>query len=271
MSTYVIGDVHGCYIELQELLSLIKYNPNKDDIWFLGDLVNRGPASLEVLLLVKSLPRARVVLGNHDLFMLAHIYAAIPEKYPQDFIEIINSPHRLELADWLCTQTVAHYDASSGVLLVHAGIAPQWGLEEVLACAQELEAVLAGHNRVEFFKHMLGDSPNCWDDKLAGWSRLRCITNILTRLRFCTASGVMDFQLTGLPGTQPKAFHPWYTLLPPGDFQVVFGHWASLQGQVSAEQVIALDGGCVWGGELMGIRLEDRQIFRVKSQQSHKF
>ena len=267
MVTYVIGDVHGCYAELQAVLSLISYNPDEDDLWFLGDLINRGPESLQVLLLVHSLPRARVILGNHDLFLLAHIYRALPEYMGGEIAEVLSASNRMVLADWLCTQSLVHYDSEVGVLLVHAGLVPQWDLVKTLACARELEAVLAGPNRVDFFRHMMGNQPNCWDDDLTGWARLRCISKSLTRIRFCTESGEMNFQLTGGLGSQPHSLYPWYSVMSPGNFQVIFGHWASLQGESLDERAISLDGGCVWGGYLMAMRLSDRKIFRVKSQQ----
>lgn len=258
MALYAIGDVQGCYASLQALLGKIRFDPSRDRLWFTGDLVNRGPQSLEVLRFVARLgERAVAVLGNHDLHLLA-VAAGAGTLYPQDTLsDILSAPDRAELLAWLSTRPLLHHDPALGCTLVHAGLAPQWDLATAQACAREAEAAIAGSAAGEFFRRMYGDTPDQWNEGLRGWSRLRVIVNALTRLRFCTPEGRMDFQHYGAPGSQPTPLLPWFQVRDRRSrgLRVVFGHW-SLLGRWDADGVVCVDTGCLWGRELSALRLD---------------
>lgn len=259
MGIYAIGDVQGCYDALARLLERIKFDPADDKLWFTGDLVNRGPQSLEVLRCVKRLGDAAItVLGNHDLHLLAVAAGRQPAR-PSDTLDaVLAAPERDELLDWLRRRPLVHHDPRLGYTLVHAGFAPQWTLEQARALAAEVEARLAQPDFAEFAGNMYGNEPARWDPALAGDERLRVIVNYLTRVRFCTADGTLDLDSKGPPGTQPEGFLPWFAV--PGRrtaaAHVVFGHWSAL-GAVSGHNVYPLDSGCVWGGGLTALRLDE--------------
>lgn len=266
MSTYCIGDVQGCSDELQSLLHLIQFNPQKDTLWFTGDLVNRGPQSLEVLRFVKLLNErsiALMVLGNHDLHLLAVVNQSTPLKAEDTFQDILNAPDCVELCNWLRQQPLIHHDR--GWTLVHAGLPPQWDLAQANACAREVETVLRSERHQEFTSHMYGNSPHCWDEKLSGWERLRVITNYFTRLRFCDTAGNVEFTSKGESHKMPEGFLPWFRI--PNRFNknltILFGHWAALQGKTDEPNTYALDTGCVWGHALTAMRLEDKKKFSL--------
>ena len=267
MAVYAIGDVQGCYDELKALLELIRFDPAKDTLWFTGDLVNRGPASLQALRAVRDLGDSAVtVLGNHDLHLLAVAEGSAPFHKSDTLDEILNAPDREELLAWLRQQPLMHHDAALNYTLVHAGLPPQWGLAEAQACASEVEAVLRGDDYRVFFQHMYGNQPDVWRDDLTGWDRLRFITNSFTRLRYCNADGRFNFRAKGEPGTQPKGDMPWFEV--PGRknqaLRVVFGHWSTL-GLHRGDNVISLDTGCLWGEQLTAARLGgDGAIFCVE-------
>jgi bis(5'-nucleosyl)-tetraphosphatase (symmetrical) len=268
MTTYAIGDVQGCYDSLQALLKKIHFNRARDTLWFTGDLVNRGPQSAETLRFVRSMnEHAVVVLGNHDLHALARAAGKAPPKRGDTIDDLLTAPDRDDLLDWLRRRPLLHHDAALGFTLVHAGLLPPWDLDTALALAQEAEAVLKDDDAApDFFSHMYGDQPDCWDEKLSGWPRLRVIINAFTRLRYCDAQGRVDLAHLGSPGTQPPHLLPWFQV--PGRFnrnlRVIFGHWSTL-GIWNQDGVIGLDSGCLWGGALTGVKLEGgaREFFSV--------
>lgn len=263
MAIYAIGDIQGCYDELQRLLEKIDFDPAQDRLWFVGDLVNRGPDSLAVLRLVKSLGDAAItVLGNHDLHLVA-VDAGIGKLHRSDTLDgILNAPDRGELLHWLRQQKLAHRE--DGYLLVHAGVLPGWTAARAAGLAREVEAVLRGDDYTDFIAHLYGNAPHAWDDDLAGYARWRVIVNAFTRLRICTPQGEMEFKFKGEVENIPPGYLPWFDV--PGrrsaDATVVFGHWSAL-GLMVKDNAIALDTGCLWGGPLTAIRLEDRQVFQV--------
>jgi bis(5'-nucleosyl)-tetraphosphatase (symmetrical) len=262
MSHYAIGDIQGCYDELQRLLERLRFDPAQDRLWLVGDLVNRGPGSLETLRLVRGLGEAAVcVLGNHDLHLLA-VARGLKRHKRRDTLEpILHATDADELLDWLRHRPLFHHDAGLGYTLVHAGLAPQWDLAQAQACAREVEAALRGPDWLELLANMYGDEPDCWSDDLRGWSRLRVIINAFTRLRYCTAEGQMDFADKGRPGTQEAGLTPWFALpwRRSAGLRIVFGHWSTL-GLLQGQGVIALDTGCVWGGRLTAARLDTHPV-----------
>ena len=263
MATYAIGDIQGCLGALQRLLEHIKFDQDQDRLWFVGDLVNRGPQSLEVLRFVKQLGTSAVtVLGNHDIHLLAR-WSQIAHPGRKDTLEpILSAPDAEELLHWLRFQPLVH--SEDGYTMVHAGMLPSWSLAQATALAREVEDALQRDNFQDILPAIYfqkGGAPS------ATWStekRLGFTTNILTRLRVCTHEGVPDFSFKGPPGEAPQGYYPWFQV-PTRATQhetIIFGHWSAL-GIVHQEHIIAIDGGCVWGRELVTIRLEDRQLFRV--------
>jgi bis(5'-nucleosyl)-tetraphosphatase (symmetrical) len=269
MPTYAIGDVQGCYDELQELLQLIQFDPIQDHVWFVGDLINRGPKSLEVLRFVKETKNAITVLGNHDLHLLA---LAQGNPYSHHTLqEVLSAPDCTELVDWLRRQPLLHSDSHLNYIMVHAGLPPQWDLAMAQACAREVEDVLRDDKlHPQLLQHMYGDEPRYWDDSLTGWERWRFIINAFTRLRFCDAQGGIEPHYKGKLGAQPSNLIPWFKFphRKSQNLNIIFGHWAALQGETGEPHVYALDTGCVWGHYLTAMRLEDRKRFRVHSKKS---
>jgi len=269
MKTYAIGDLQGCFHEAQLLLDRILEDAGGPaTIVFVGDLVNRGPASLEALrhiaaMCEASAGRIDALLGNHDLHLLAVACCAQPASKSDTFDEILAAPDRDALMDWLRRRPLAKL--VKGHLLVHAGVLPQWTAHQAVALAAEVEAVLRGPGWIDFLGQMYGNLPDRWDDSLAGIDRLRCIVNALTRMRFCAPGGVMEFghkESAGAPGGSNLV--PWFDL--PGrrsaDVTVVFGHW-SARGLLLRADAIGLDSGCVWGGKLSAVCLDDRALLQV--------
>lgn len=266
MTVYAIGDVQGCHSELCELLSLIGFSPPNDRLWLTGDLVNRGPDSLGVLREVMALGEAAVtVLGNHDLHLL--MVAARHRKADRDDTlgPILDAPDRADLLDWLQHRPMAV--AADDMLMVHAGLLPQWSTVQVLGLAREVEAVLASDGAEPFLRVLYGDEPHTWRDDLAGNDRLRAIVNALTRLRFCTADGRMEFREKRGARHAPPGFAPWFSQPErrTGSTLVICGHWSTLD-LMLAPNVLMLDSGCLWGGALTGIRLPDRRVYQVPSR-----
>lgn len=263
MAIYAIGDVQGCHAELVRLLELIRFDAARDRLWLVGDLVNRGPDSLAVLRLVKSLGDAAItVLGNHDLHLLA-VAEGVAELHRSDTLdEVLNAPDRDVLLDWLRSQRLLHVE--DGFVLVHAGLLPQWSVKRAAGLAREVEQALRGKDHVNFLAHMYGNQPKSWDDALTGYKRLRVITNALTRMRICTDGGEMEFKFKGEYHDIPAGYRAWYEV--PGrtsrDATVIFGHWSAL-GLMVGDNAIALDTGCLWGGPLTAIRLDDRKLFQA--------
>lgn len=266
MSVYVVGDVQGCFIELQLLLKEIQFDPATDKLWFVGDLVNRGSGSLEVLRLVKSLGDSAItVLGNHDLHLLA-VAAGVAQLHRSDTLdEILAAIDRDELLTWLRQQRLMYVEGVN--VMVHAGLLPQWSVKQAAKLAREVEAALRGEEYVTFLERMYGNTPNSWDDGLSGYKRLRVITNAFTRLRVCTPEGEMEYKFKGEVEKIPAGYVPWFDLPKRAsqDATVIFGHWSALGLKVSPN-IIALDTGCLWGGTLTAMRLEDRQLFQVACQ-----
>ena len=261
MTRYAIGDIQGCYDELRELVARTGFSTDRDVLWFVGDLVNRGPRSLEVLRYVRALgDNAVVVLGNHDLHLLALAYSGRRTRKPGDTLgEILEAPDRDALLEWLIHRPLAHYDEARRDLLVHAGLVPQWSVQTALDLAREVEAMLRTDPR-SLFDRMYGDQPDQWRDDLEGFDRLRFAINVLTRLRVCTADGRIDLRMKGKPGDARPPFRPWFEHenRRSRDVRVIFGHWSAL-GFVRTHGVVGLDSGCVWGGALTAFDLDEER------------
>ncbi len=256
MSRYAIGDIQGCYQELRALLARLEFSADADRLWFVGDLVNRGPDSLEVLRFVRSLgENAVVVLGNHDLHLLAVAFGSHRKRRADTLDAVLAAPDRNALLDWLLTRPLAHRDPN-GDLLVHAGLVPQWTAQKALELASEVETRLRNDPR-GLFDNMYGDEPRRWSDDLSGMDRLRFTINVLTRLRVCTADGDVDLKMKGKPPRPPSPLRPWFELETrrSRDSRIIFGHWSAL-GLVQREGVVGLDSGCVWGGALTAFDLD---------------
>ena len=256
MAVYLIGDVQGCDQALERLLHTIDFSASRDTLYLLGDLVNRGPDSLGVLRRVQALASsARCVLGNHDLHALA-VAAGVRQPGRTDTLQgLLQAPDRPALLDWLRQQAMALQ--AHGVLMVHAGVLPQWSAQDTLRHAAALEAVLRGPDATVFLARMYGNEPARWDEGLQGLDRLRLTVNALTRLRFCSADGTMEFATKEGADGAPAGFMPWFDV--PGrrtaSDVVAFGHWSTL-GWLNRTDVLALDSGCVWGGCLSALRLQ---------------
>ncbi|MDH5221052.1 MAG: symmetrical bis(5'-nucleosyl)-tetraphosphatase [Betaproteobacteria bacterium] len=259
MATYAIGDVQGCADELRELLGVIRFDGEADRLWFVGDLVNRGPKSLETLRLVRALGEAAVcVLGNHDFHLLCRA-EGFARKHADDTLdEVLAAPDAPQLLAWLRARPMMH--AANGYAMVHAGLLPQWSLAQAQALAHEVEGALRGAQCREFLRHLYGTEPRGWRDGLAGWDRLRVIVNAMARLRYCTDAGEM--LLAVKREDAPPGARRWFDLRPPDEAPIVCGHWSTL-GLLVTHKLLALDTGCVWGGRLTAVRLEDRALFQV--------
>lgn len=264
MAIYAIGDLQGCYDSLQRLLKKVKFDPEKDQLWFVGDLVSRGKKSLKTLRFVKSLGDSAVsVLGNHDISLLAMHYGVLPES--SSLKKTLASKHREELIDWLRFRPVLHVDKKLGFCMAHAGISPQWTLKQAKKYAKEIEVSLQGKDTADWLKQVYGNKPNLWSDDLTGYDRHRYILNAFMRMRYCKVkNGALDFKLKGVPKmkkTGSTKYMPWF-LLPERQnikLRIVFGHWSSL-GYYHDDNVIALDTGCVWGRQLTAIRLDKKSL-----------
>ena len=263
MASFAIGDIQGCYAQFSRLLEKIRFDPAADRLWLVGDLVNRGPESLQVLRLVRSLGEAAVVvLGNHDLYLLM-VDAGFKHRGKDDTLaRVLEAPDRGELLDWLAGRAMLHAEGSH--VMVHAGLPPGWSVARAHALATEVETVLRGPLRREFLRHLQGDRPECWNDSLDGWERLRFVVNALTRMRFCTPDGRLALRAKGPPQRAPAGTVPWFRVPAPerAGYTVVCGHWSAL-GYYREEGLIALDSGCVWGGKLTALRLEDGTVWQV--------
>ncbi len=258
MAVYAIGDVQGCFDELQALLERLAFDPSRDRLWFAGDLVNRGPGSLEVLRFVKGLGRSAIsVLGNHDLHLLAAA-RGFPLKNDDHTLDgVLDAPDCRELIDWLRRQPLLHHDAELGFTLLHAGLPPQWDLALAQQCASEVESVLRGDALDDLLASMYGNQPKRWRDDLSGHDRLRFIINCYTRLRYCAPDGRLDFKDKGPPGTQKPGYLPWYEIPDRAsrDLNIIFGHWSTLR-DYSYPGIYPIDSACLWGGALTALRLD---------------
>ena len=274
MAVYAVGDIQGCADELQLLLDTLEFNPERDKLWLVGDLVNRGPKSLETLRIVKALGNAAIcVLGNHDLHLLALALTGKAQTKDDSLQPVLEADDCGELIEWLRHRPLAHFDESSNSLMVHAGVIADWSVQDVLDRAAEVEAVLRSNNPEAFLNVMYGREPDRWSDDLTSMERLRFITNCLTRIRYCTADGQLDFDHKLGLGTQPEHLVPWFDLpdRANADTRIVFGHWSTL-GFLHTGHLVALDTGCVWGGTLTADRLDkEAEPVHVTSAQPKGF
>lgn len=264
MANYVIGDVQGCLDSLLALLQKIQFDQQTDVLWFAGDLVNRGPRSLDTLRFVKNLgPAAHTVLGNHDLHLLA-LSSNNGRNHESDTLsEVIHAPDAIELINWLRKQPLAHA-LPGDALMVHAGILAQWSFEQSLALSAEVQAMLAGPDWQTFMAELYGNKPNRWDSALTGFDRLRLIVNVFTRMRMVHTDNKIDFKYKLEPADAPPDLKPWFEM--PRNFAkegpIIFGHWSTL-GLLKNKAGYCLDTGCVWGGKLTALRLEDKMTFQI--------
>ncbi len=270
MATYAIGDLQGCFDEFINLLEKIHFNPPEDTLWFVGDIINRGPKSLHCLRFIKGLKKnAIMVLGNHELHLLAIVYGSAAKKPYDTLDDILAAPEKNELIEWLRQQPLLHHDNKLGYTLVHAGIFPEWDLTQAQHYANELETLLRGPDHIPFFQNMYGNYPDHWDENLKDHDRLRFILNAFTRMRLCGPGDKLNLKKKGPPSDAPENYLPWFKV--PNrrnkDINIIFGHWAALAGETGEPNAFALDTGCVWGGLLTTMRLEDGKLFSVPSKQ----
>ncbi|MDR0529637.1 MAG: symmetrical bis(5'-nucleosyl)-tetraphosphatase [Zoogloeaceae bacterium] len=265
MAIYAIGDIQGCFDEFLRLLDKCAFDPKQDQLWLTGDLVNRGPRSLDALRYVKSLGESAItVLGNHDLYLLMIAYVSGARRAKDDTLrEIMDAPDREELLTWLRHCPLCHTE--DVYCLVHAGLLPRWSVKKARALAAEVEGRLRGEDFREFLGMLWGSKPNTWSEDLTGIDRLRVIVNAMTRMRFCTAKGAMEFSAKGPPEFAPDGFLPWFDAPERKSVRqvLVVGHWSAL-GLKITPNLLALDTGCLWGGALTAVRLQDRAVFQVE-------
>ncbi len=267
MSTYVIGDIQGCYHAFQALLNHVNFDPKTDRLWLVGDLVNRGSGSLDVLRYLKALSRTRpaalvCVLGNHDLHALAVAKHVTTQKNGDTLDALLNAEDSCELLDWLRQQKLLYVE--QGNVLVHAGLLPSWTIEQAQLLATEVERCLQSADYITFLSNMYGNTPNTWSDDLQGFPRLRVIVNAMTRLRLFNETTGMDFKFKGELPNAPANLIAWFDMPDrlSASHHVLFGHWSAL-GLLQRDNITALDTGCVWGGQLTAMRLEDKALFQV--------
>jgi bis(5'-nucleosyl)-tetraphosphatase (symmetrical) len=263
MATYAIGDLQGCYKEFRQLLDMLTFDAVADRLWLVGDVVNRGPESLTLLRFVKSLGDSVVmVLGNHDLHLLMVAGGYAKQHGSDTFQDILNAPDRDDLLDWLRKQRLMYVENNS--VMVHAGLLPSWSIAQAEMLAKEVESALRGSQFHEFLSHMYGNQPDRWDDSLTGYDRLRVVTNAMTRMRVSSSDGRMNFAFKGQLKDIPTGYLPWFEMphRVSQDVTVICGHWSALGLQIK-DNLIALDTGCLWGGSLTAVRLEDREVFQV--------
>jgi bis(5'-nucleosyl)-tetraphosphatase (symmetrical) len=258
MSAYAIGDIQGCYQSLVSLLKKIRFDPQQDQLWLVGDLVNRGPDSLATLRYLYSIRHSiKVVLGNHDLHFIARHYGLRSKGKMDTLDELLAASDCQMLVDWLVQQPLVYHDKNLQWTMVHAGIPPQWTLEQTLAYSAEVQAVLGSNQRDLFLSSMYGNDPDLWTNSLQGMDRLRLITNYCTRMRFCTPEGQLELLTKESAEAAPPGYSPWFTHpRKTAGHRIAFGHWAALQGKADQADIHALDTGCVWGGELTALNLQ---------------
>ena len=274
MSTYAIGDVQGCYSELQNLLNEINFDERRDELWFAGDLVNKGPKSLQTLRFIKALGvNAKITLGNHDLHLLAVAKNIQPLLKKDTIQEILAADDVKELIDWLKSRPLLITDDNLNFTMVHAGLPPQWSLENAKEFAKECELILQSEKINKLLAEMYGDTPNIWVNSLQDYAKQRFIINCFTRIRFCNSDGMLDFDTKVAPGKQNTSLIPWYSLpnRKTKDNKIIFGHWSTVhignEKNFKQYNVYPIDTGCLWGGRLTAMRLEDEKVFSVPSEQ----
>lgn len=269
MATYAVGDIQGCFREFDALLEALRFDPARDRLWLVGDLINRGPDSLAVVRRVRELGDAAVsVLGNHELHLLAIRYNASEVKPNDTFAELMAAPDFDDICAWLRSLPLLVDDPSLGFVMTHAGVPHIWDLDKARALAREVEAVIRGQQYGEYFQAMYGNLPDCWNDDLRGPERWRVITNYFTRMRLITMSGRLDFTHKGALDSAPAGWTPWYELRAqhPLEQTILFGHWAALQGVTAWANVVGLDTGCVWGGSLTALCLESGEFTSIPAK-----
>ncbi|QZX83705.1 symmetrical bis(5'-nucleosyl)-tetraphosphatase [Metapseudomonas otitidis] len=263
MTTYAVGDLQGCLDPLKCLLDRVAFDPARDRLWLVGDLVNRGPKSLETLRFLFAMrDSVTCVLGNHDLHLLAVAHNVERLKKSDTLREIIEAPDAGDLLDWLRRQKLVHYDEARDIAMVHAGIPPMWTLAKALKRAAEVEEALLDDARLPLFlEGMYGNDPACWDSDLHGITRLRVITNYFTRMRFCKADGTLDLKSKEGADTAPPGYRPWFAhpSRKTRGQKIIFGHWAALEGKCNEPGLHALDTGCVWGGTMTLLNIDNGQ------------
>lgn len=263
MATYAVGDIQGCYHAFQALLARLQFDAKRDTLWLVGDLINRGSGSLEVLRwCYEHQARIKVVLGNHDLHALVVAHGFVRAHKSDTLDTLLNAPDCDQLLNWLRHQPLLHLN--DDFLMVHAGLLPQWSVSDAIGYADEVTRVLQGPDYAAFLNHMYGNTPDAWNDALIGWDRLRVITNAMTRLRLCTQDGVMDFAFKGELANVPDGLVPWFDVenRRTQAQKIVFGHWSAL-GLQHRNNVFSLDTGCLWGGKLTAMHLETQAIIQV--------
>jgi len=273
MAIYAIGDIQGCLPALLKLLEKCAFDQQHDQLWLVGDIVNRGPQSLETLRFVRNLGKSAItVLGNHDLYLL--ILACGGNRKPSSsdsIVKVLRAPDRDELIDWLRRRPLCHVEKLSvggkkkkKHCMVHAGLLPQWSLKQAVSLAREVETELRGDNFTNFMQKLWGNDPKMWKESLSGLHRLRLVVNAMTRMRFCTPEGKMEFSSKGPPDSAPPGYMPWFSVedRKSSNCTLVTGHWSAL-GLINSTQLLALDTGYLWGGKLSAVRLHDRRLFQV--------
>ncbi|MFD1260595.1 symmetrical bis(5'-nucleosyl)-tetraphosphatase [Entomomonas asaccharolytica] len=268
MAVYAIGDIQGCYEPLQRLLDEVNFDPAIDTLWCVGDLINRGAKSLKTLKFLYSIRKSVVtVLGNHDLHLIACFYDNAKIKKNDTIKEILEAKEAKELINWLRQQPLVYFDRDRKITMAHAGIPPLWTLEDSLARSAEVEAVLKDDKRIQgFLAHMYGSEPVNWSELLTGYERLRVITNYLTRMRFCKADGTIEFKSKEGLDSAPTGYIPWFEIAnrKMAGQQILFGHWAALEGRCDEPNVYALDTGCVWGNCLTMMDVDTKEKFSTQ-------
>ena len=257
MAVYAIGDIQGCYAELEQLLDTIQFDSEADCLWFVGDLVNRGPQSLDAIQFVRSLGNsAKCVLGNHDIHLIA-CHAGVQTCKPKSSLnQILNSTAADDIIDWLRHLPLIHHDKELEWVMVHAGLLPQWDLALAKQCANEVETELSSENYISFLESAYGDMPNYWSSNLGSEDRRRVILNTFTRIRLCDLQGRMDFSYKGELGLQNKDLHPWFDIPRKSEnLKIIFGHWSAL-GLKQTDNLLGIDTGCLWGSQLTAARID---------------
>lgn len=265
MATYIIGDLQGCFDELILLLKQINFKIGTDHIWFCGDLVNRGPKSLETIEFVMSLPNCIAVLGNHDLHLLA---LSVGHPHTEHSLhDILTSPKQEKIINWLRLRPLVHFDHVRQIILAHAGVYPGWSIAQAENCAREAERALQSDNFTQLIHHLYGDSPSVWSDQLSGIERLRFIVNAFTRMRICDAKGFLKLDFDADVAAIPQNFKPWFDFFieKHPNWRVAFGHWAAILGESHQDKIFALDTGCVYGNRLTALHLESGEKIAVKA------
>jgi bis(5'-nucleosyl)-tetraphosphatase (symmetrical) len=268
---YAIGDIQGCYDGLKGLLDTINFDDQKDRLWFVGDIVNRGKQSLEVVRFIQNLAlKPRIVLGNHDFYLLSLIFnkqKSQSRNHEHTLDDILLSDDSENIGHWLRNQSIIIHDEKLNIVISHAGIAPVWNLDKAKTLGLELESALSGDNFIEFLNNMMGDKPNTWSESLTGIARLRLICNYFTRMRFCNQSGSLVLNEKGCLKSSTNDLHPWFSTpnriaIKP---EIIFGHWASLEGVNPYPHIHAIDTGYVWGGSLTALRIQDKKRFKFEN------